>query len=78
MFGTVFTLAYRIFRVCSSLTKLHTELVCRKLIVLKNGYPETFINKCFNILMDNIHVVKESTLTACPGPSIPYSNTLTN
>ena len=27
-FGTVYTLPYRCFRICSSWTKLHTELVC--------------------------------------------------
>ena len=30
---------------------------------LKNGCPEDFINKCFKKFMDNIHVVKETTLT---------------
>ena len=46
-FGTVHTLAERCFRICSSWTKLHIELVCLKRIFLKNGYPENFINKCF-------------------------------
>ena len=44
-FGSVYTLAYRSFRICSSLTKLHNELVCLKKIFLKNGYPEDSINK---------------------------------
>ena len=26
--GTIYTLAYRCFRTCSSWTKLHTELIC--------------------------------------------------
>ena len=30
---------------------------------LKNGCPKDFINKCFKKFMDNIHVVKETTLT---------------
>ena len=46
-FGTVYKLAYRCLRICSSWTKLHNELVCLKEIFLKNGYPEDFINKCF-------------------------------
>ena len=29
-FGTVYTLAYRCLRICSSWTKLHNELVCLK------------------------------------------------
>ena len=29
-FGTVYTLAYRCLRICSSWTKIHNELVCLK------------------------------------------------
>ena len=62
-FGIVYTVAYRCFRICSSWTKLHTELFFLKHIFMKNGYPESFINKCFKTCMDNIHVVKGTTLT---------------
>ena len=48
-FGTVYTLAYKCFRICSSWTKLHTELLFVKQIFIKNGYPESFIDKCFRI-----------------------------
>ena len=48
MFGTVYALAHKCLQICSSWTKLHKELVCLKDIFLKNGYPEDFINKCFN------------------------------
>ena len=74
-FGTVYTLAYRCFRICSSWTKLHNELVCLKENFLKNGYPEGFISKCFKKFMDNIHVVKETTLTVEKKPLVlvlPY------
>ena len=57
-FGTVYKLAYRCFRMCSSWTKLYTALVCLKQIFLKNDYSENFINKCFKRFLDNIHVVK--------------------
>ena len=62
-FGILYTLTYRCLRICSSWTKLHNELVCTKEIFLKNVYPEDFKNKCFKKFMDNIHVVKETTLT---------------
>ena len=62
-FGNVYTLSYRCFRICSSWTKLHNELVCLKETFLKNGYPEDCINKCFKKFLDNIHIVKETTLT---------------
>ena len=36
-FRTVYTLAYRCFQICSGWTKLHIELVCLKVIFLKNA-----------------------------------------
>ena len=74
-FGTVYTLAYRCLRIFSSWTKLHNDLVCLKEIFLKNGYPEDFVNKCLKKLLDNIHVVKETTLTVEEKPLVlvlPY------
>ena len=38
-FVTVYTLAYKCFRICSSWTKLHTELFCLKEIFLKKWLP---------------------------------------
>ena len=65
-----YTLAYRYFRICSSWIKLYNELVCLKETFLKNGYPEDFINKCFKKFMDNIHVVKETTVTVEKKPLV--------
>ena len=50
----------QVSRICSSWTKLHNELVCLKESFY--AYHEDFINKCFKKVMDNIHVVKETTL----------------
>ena len=78
-FGTVYTLACRCLRICLSWTKLHNEFVCLTEIFLKNGYPEDFLNKCFKRFMDNIHVVKESTLTVGKKPLVlvlPYFNSI--
>ena len=38
-FGAVYTFACRCFRICSSWTKLHTELVCLKQTFLKKWLP---------------------------------------
>ena len=78
-FSTVYTLAYRCFQIFSGRTKLETELFCLKEFFLKNGYPENFINKCFKTFMDNIHVVKETTLTVGKKPLVlvlPYSGSI--
>ena len=48
---------------CLNWTKLHAELACLEEIFLKFGYPENYVNKYFQRLMDNIHLVKEITLT---------------
>ena len=74
-FSAVYKLVFRCLQIRSSWTKLHNELVCLKEIFLKNGYPEDFINKCFKKFMDNIHVVKETTLTVEKKPLVlvlPY------
>ena len=61
-FGTVYTLAYRCFRICSSWTKLHTELVFLDEFFLKTDYSENFVNKWFERFMDNMHVMRRTTL----------------
>ena len=53
-YSTVYTLAYRCLRICSSWIKSHNELVCLEEIFLKNGYLEDFINKCFKKFMDTL------------------------
>ena len=73
-FGTLYTLTYSL-RICSSWTKWHNKLVCLKEIFLKKGYPEDFIDKFFKKFLDNIHVVKETTLTVEKKPLVlvlPY------
>ena len=66
----LFTHSLRCLRICSSWTKLHNELVCLKETFLKNGYPEDFINKLFKKFMDNLHVVKETTVTVEKKPLV--------
>ena len=59
----VYTLVHRCFRICSDWTKLHAESTFLKKIFRKNGYPESFIDKCFKKFLDNIHLVKEKVPT---------------
>ena len=54
---------------------LQTKFVCLKEIFVKNACPENFINKCFKKFTDNIHVLKEATLTVEKKPYalfLPY------
>ena len=71
-FGTTYTTAYRYFRIRSSWTKTHTELPFLKQIFLKNDLPKNFITKCLKRFMDNIHIVKETTLTVEKKPLVLF------
>ena len=62
-FGMVYTLVYRCFRICSNWTQFHTELIYLKGIFQKNSYPKNFIDKCFKMFLNNVHLVKENVST---------------
>ena len=56
---------YTCFRICSSWTKLHPESLSLKQIFLKMATL-----KCFKKFIDNIHVVKDTTLTVEKKPFV--------
>ena len=60
----LYTVVCRCFRICSDWAKFHTELTSLKRIFCKNGYPENFIDKCFKMFLDNIHLAKENVPAA--------------
>ena len=77
-FGIVHTLSYRCFPICSCRTKLHTEIVCLKKFH-KKWLPQNLINKSFKRFMNNIYVIKETTLTVEKKPLfpvLPYLNAI--
>ena len=63
MFFTVYTHTCRYFQICSSWKKFCTELLFLNKFFLKNVCLENFMNKSFKRFMDNIHIVKETTLS---------------
>ena len=62
-FGMVYTLVYRCFHICSNWRQFRTELIFLKGIFQKNGYLNTFIDKCFKKFLNNIYLVKENVST---------------
>ena len=60
--GTRYTLAYRSFKICSNCTRFHEELNFLKHVFLENGYPLSFIDKCFKIVT-NKFVIKRPQVT---------------
>ena len=62
-FGMIYThkpgyISYQIccFKICSDWTKFHEELNFLKQIILKNGYPQSFIGNCFKTFLDKLFI----------------------
>ena len=60
--GMIYTLVYRCFKICSDWTKFHEELNFLKHVFLKNGYPLSFIDKCFKMVINKL-VIKRPQVT---------------
>ena len=56
--GMLCTLVYRCFTLCSDWTKFHRELVTLEEIFQRNGFPKSFIDKCFTKFLDRLHIIK--------------------
>ena len=74
-FCMIYILVYRCFKICSDWTKFHEELNFLKQILLKKGYPQSFIDNCFKTFLDNLFIkipeistVEKKTLIL----SLPY------
>ena len=50
----IYTLAYQCFKISSNWTKFHEELNFLKYVFLKNGYPLSFIDKCFKMVINKL------------------------
>ena len=73
--GMIYTLAYQCFKICSNWTRFHEELHFVKYVFLKNGYPLSFIDKCFKIVINKL-VIKHCQVTTAEKKtlilSLPY------
>ena len=71
----IYTLAYRCFKICSHWAKFHEELNFLKHVFFKNGYPLSFIDKCFKMVINKL-VTKRPQVTAVEKKtlilSLPY------
>ena len=63
-FSRIYTLVVRYFSICSNQTNYHNELVFLEEIFLKNGYPISFIEKCFKTFLDRLFLKPLQVLTA--------------
>ena len=60
----LYTLVHICFTLCSDCTEFHRELATLKEIFQRNGYPRSFIAKCFKKFLDRLHVIKTTSSTA--------------
>ena len=56
-------LLHRCSRICSDWTKLQLELVQLIDVFKSNGYPDNFINNCFQVFLDKKYRVREKVIT---------------
>ena len=63
-FSMIYTLVFRYCSICFNLANFHNELAFLKDIVLKNGYPIPFIDKCCKTFLDQLYLKRPQVLTA--------------
>ena len=56
-------LVNRCFPMCSNWSMFHSKLILLREIFQKNGYPENFIDRCFKLFLNRIHILKEKVPT---------------
>ena len=59
----IYTLIYRCFQICCNWSMFRQQLILLREIFQKNGYPENFIDRCFKVLLNSIHILKEKVPT---------------
>ena len=63
-FSMIYTSVFKCFLICFNWTNFHNELVFLKDIYLKNGYPVSFIDKCFKTFLDRLYLKRPQVLIA--------------
>ena len=57
--GMIYTLVNICFRICSSWSVFHHELILLREIFQNNDNPENFIDRCSKLFLNRIHILKE-------------------
>ena len=61
--GLIYNLVNSYFWICSSWPIFHIQLILLRDIFRKKDYPENFIDRCFNLFLTTIHILKENLST---------------
>ena len=59
----IYALAYQCFKICSNGTIFHEELNFLKHVYLKNGYPLSFFDKCFKMVVNKLVIKRPQGAT---------------
>ena len=77
--GMIYFLVNRCFRICSSWSMFDQQLILLTGILQKNEFPENFIDRCFKLFLNRIHILKEKVSTVEKKPLrlvLPYLGTI--
>ena len=75
----IYALVNRCFRIWSSWSMFHQELILLREIFQKNGYRENFIDRCFKLFINRTHILKQKVPTVEKKPPrlvLPYLGTI--
>ena len=75
----IYTLVNRCFRICSSWSMFHQQLILLRETFQRNGYPGNLVDRCFDLLWNKIHILKEKVPTVEKKPLqfvLPYLRTI--
>ena len=61
--GLFLTLLFRIYTLCSDWSKIHTEIINLRNIMLKNNFSGNFIDRCIKLFFDKLFLKKQMVLT---------------
>ena len=61
--GLIFTLLFRIYTICSDWSKIHTEIINLRNIMLKNNFPSSFVDRCIKLFLDRLFSKKQVVFT---------------
>ena len=61
--GLILTLLFRIYTLCSDWSKIHTEIINLRNIMLKNNFSGRFIDRCIKLFFEKLFLKKKIVLT---------------
>ena len=71
--GLFLTLLFRIYTICSDWSKIHSEIINLRNIMIKNNFPRKFTDSCIKLFFDKLFSKKGVPVTTVPKKVISIS-----